>query len=102
MRGKSVKEEYGGEGGLRGDHSTGDGGLIFGGSLGLARRRVEFCSQEGSVQAPGCWRFWAQGPGYPYDILELGSYLVGRVELGFGQCFAAAVKEASDRQTKDY
>ena len=27
------------------------------------------------------------GPGYPYDILELGSYLVGREELGFGQCF---------------
>jgi hypothetical protein len=21
-----------------------------------------------------CWRFWARGPGYPYDILELGSY----------------------------
>jgi hypothetical protein len=35
----------------------------------------------------GCWRFWARGPGYPYDILELGSYLVGREELGFGQCF---------------
>ena len=49
MRGKLVKEEYGGEGGLREGHSTGDGGLIFGGSLGLARRRVEFCSQEGSV-----------------------------------------------------
>ena len=35
--------------------------------------RVEFCSREGSVQAPFCWRFWARGPGYPYDILELGS-----------------------------
>jgi hypothetical protein len=35
----------------------------------------------------GCWGFWAWGPGYPYDILELGSYLVGREELGFGQCF---------------
>jgi hypothetical protein len=42
----------------------------------------------------GCWRFWARGPGYPYDILELGSYLVGREELGFGQCFAEAVKES--------
>jgi hypothetical protein len=49
----------------------------------------------------GCWRFWARGPGYPYDILELGSYLVGREELGFGQCFAEAVKEASG-QTEDY
>jgi hypothetical protein len=48
----------------------------------------------------GCWRFWARGPGYPYDILELGSYLVGREELGFGQCFAEAVKEASDGQTE--
>jgi hypothetical protein len=19
----------------------------------------------GSVEAPGCWRFWARGPGYP-------------------------------------
>ena len=34
------------------------------------------------------------------DILELGSYLVGREEW-FGQCFAEVVKEASDRQT-DY
>ena len=68
-----------------------EGGVIrreifidFGGSLVLAERRVEFYSREGSVQAPVCWRFWAQGPRYPYDILELGSYLVGRVELGFG------------------
>jgi hypothetical protein len=74
-------------------------GIDFWGSLGLAGRRVEFCSQEGSVQAPGCWRFWARGPGYPYDILELGSYLVGRVELGFGQCLhsAAAVNKASEQ-----
>jgi hypothetical protein len=29
---------------------------------------------KGSVQgAPVCWRFWAQGLGYPYGILELGS-----------------------------
>jgi hypothetical protein len=27
------------------------------------------------------------GAGYPYDILELGGYLVGMQELGFGQCF---------------
>jgi hypothetical protein len=36
------------------------------------------------------------------DILELGSYLVGREELGFGQHFAEAVKEASGGQTEDY
>jgi hypothetical protein len=35
----------------------------------------EFCSREGLVQgAPVCWRFWAWGLGYPYGILELGSY----------------------------
>jgi hypothetical protein len=60
---------------------------------------VEFCSREGSVQAPVCWRFWARGPGYPYDILELGSYLVGRVEQGFGQCLpsSAVVNKASEQ-----
>jgi hypothetical protein len=52
-------------------HSTG----IFGGGLSwISQRRVEFCSRIGSVQAPVCWRFWARGPGYPYDILELGSF----------------------------
>jgi hypothetical protein len=78
------------------------GGLIFGGLLDL-QRGVEFWSGIVSVQARGCWRFWARGPGYPYDILELGSYLVGRVELGFGQCLhsAAAVKKASG-QTEGY
>jgi hypothetical protein len=71
--------------------------LIFFGALLDLQRGVELWSQIGSVQAPGCWRFWARGPGYPYDILELGSYLVGRVELGFGQCLhsAAAVNKAS-------
>jgi hypothetical protein len=34
---ESVKEEYGGEGGLREDHSTGDWGLILG-ALGFAER----------------------------------------------------------------
>ena len=72
MRGKSVKEEYGGEGGLRGDNSTRDLGLIFGALLDL-QRGFEFWSQIGSIQAPVCWRFWARGPGYPYDILDLGS-----------------------------
>jgi hypothetical protein len=51
-------------------HSMGDFG---GGSQGFAERGVEFWSQIGSVQAPVCWRFWARGPRYPYDILELGS-----------------------------
>jgi hypothetical protein len=54
------------------DHSMGDGGLILGLSW-IAGRGVEFGSWIGSVQAPVCWRFWAWGPGYPYDILELGS-----------------------------
>jgi hypothetical protein len=51
-------------------HSTGD---FWGGSRGFAERGVEFWSWIGSVQAPVCWRFWARGLGYPYDILELGS-----------------------------
>jgi hypothetical protein len=37
MRGKLVKEEYGGEGGLREGHSMRDRGLIFG-ALGFAER----------------------------------------------------------------
>jgi len=78
-----VKEEYGGEGGLRGDHSMGDGGLILR-ALGFCREEWSFGVRIVSVRHRGCWRFWARGPGYPYDILELGSYLVGRVELGFG------------------
>jgi hypothetical protein len=51
------------------------------------QREVEFWGGIVSVRHRGCWRFWARGPGYPYDILELGSYLVGGDELGFGQCF---------------
>ena len=49
-----MKEEYGGEGGLRGDHSTGDGGLIFGGSLGFAGRRVSSGVRRISSEAPVC------------------------------------------------
>ena len=66
----------GGEGGYeqrKHYHSTGNFG--GGGLSWIAQRRVEFCSQIGSVHAPVCWRFWARGPGYPYDILELGSCL---------------------------
>jgi hypothetical protein len=70
----------------------GDG---FWGALGFAERS-EILGWDCISQAPGCWRFWARGPGYPYDILELGSYLVGRVELGFGQCFT--VQQRSRRK----
>jgi hypothetical protein len=76
-------------------------GIDFEGSW-ILQRGVEFWSGIVSVRHWGCWRFWAWGPGYPYDILELGSYLVGRVELGFGQCLhsAAAVNKASDKQAE--
>jgi hypothetical protein len=70
---------------MEGKEVYGRWGIDFGGLLDL-QRGLEFWSGIVLVQAPGCWRFWAWGPGYPYDILELGSYLVGRVELGFGQC----------------
>jgi hypothetical protein len=74
---EAVKEGYGGE-------EVYEGALSFygrfwgdfflgGGSLGFAERRVEFWSGRISTGAPVCWRFWARGPGYPYDILELGS-----------------------------
>jgi len=62
----------------------GDGGLIWR-ALGFCRGEWSFGVRIVSIRHWGCWRFWARGPGYPYDILELGSYLVGRVELGFGQ-----------------
>jgi hypothetical protein len=69
---EAVKEGYGGEGGLR--RGSFYGIIIFlGGFSWIAERGVEFGSWIGSVQAPVCWRFWARGPGYPYDILELGS-----------------------------
>ena len=65
------------------------------------QREVKLWSRIVSVHR-GCWRFWAWGPGYPYDILELGSYLVGKEELDFGQCFTEAVKEASRGQMEYY
>ena len=52
------------------------------------------------ISAPGLLGVWGTGARIFVDILELGSYLVGREELGFGQCFAEAVKEASGGQTK--
>jgi hypothetical protein len=62
----------------------------------ICREEWSFGVRIVSVRHQGCWRFWARGPGYPYDILELGSYLVGRVELGFGQCFT--VQQRSRRK----
>jgi hypothetical protein len=78
-------------------------GIDFGGGSWICREEWSFGVGLYQYRHRGCWRFWARGPGYPYDILELGSYLVGRVELGFGQCLhsAAAVKKAS-RQTEGY
>ena len=73
MRGKSVKEEYGGEGGLQEVILLGDGGLN-GRALGFYREEWSFGVSIVSVSHQGCWRFWARGPGYPYDILELGSF----------------------------
>jgi hypothetical protein len=76
---EAVKEGYGGGGGLRRALSFdgrfwGDGFLGGGGAL-LDLQRGELSSGVGrfSTGALVCWRFWARGPGYPYDILELGS-----------------------------
>jgi hypothetical protein len=52
------------------------------------------------ISAPGLLGVLGTGARISVDILELGSYLVGREELGFGQCLAEAVKKASDGQTK--
>jgi hypothetical protein len=52
------------------------------------------------ISAPGLLEVLGTGARISVDILELGSYLVGREELGFGQCFAEAVKEASGGQTE--
>jgi hypothetical protein len=41
-----------------------------------------------------CWGFWAWRARISVDILELGSYLVGREER-FWAVFSEAVKEAS-------
>ena len=69
-----------GEGGYEGKRVYKGRGIILRGILFWRvlldlHREFEFCSREGLVQgAPVCWRFWARGLGYPYDILELGSY----------------------------
>jgi hypothetical protein len=69
---KAVKEGYGGR------RFTKEGGSFYGefnfleGSLGFAQSEESLSSVVGLDQyrgAPVCWRFWAWGPGYPYDIL---------------------------------
>jgi hypothetical protein len=69
------------------------------GSSGFAERGVKFWEWD-CISASGLLRVLGTGARISVDILELGSYLVGREELGFGQCFAEAVKEASSGQTK--
>jgi hypothetical protein len=68
------------------------------GALGL-QREVKFWEWD-CISAPGLLGVLGTGARISVDILELGSYLVGREELGFGQCFAEAVKEASGGQTR--
>jgi hypothetical protein len=61
--------------------------------------REELSSGVGrfSTGALVCWRFWARGPGYPYDILELGSCPSWQGGTRFGQCLhsSATVNKAS-------
>jgi hypothetical protein len=68
------------------------------GALDL-QREVKFWEWD-CISAPGLLGVLGTGARISVDILELGSYLVGREELGFGQCFAEAVKEASGGQTE--
>jgi hypothetical protein len=98
---EAVKEGYGGEEGYEGEDHFFSMGDFWGARLDLQRGEWSLGVGRFSTGALVCWRFWARGPGYPYDILELGSYLVGKVELGFGQCLhsAVAVNKASE-QTK--
>jgi hypothetical protein len=69
------------------------------GELWDLQREVKFWEWD-CISAPGLLGVLGTGARISVDILELGSYLVGREELGFGQCFAEAVKEASGRQTE--
>ena len=97
---EAVKDGYGGGGGLRRALSfNGILGIVLWGSPRFAERGVEFWSQIGSVQAPVCWRFGARGPGYPYDIPELGSCPSWQGGTSFGQCLhsSATVNKASGK-----
>jgi hypothetical protein len=64
------------------------------GAQGFAEREVKFWEWD-CISAPGLLGVLGTGARISVDILELGSYLVGREELGFGRCFAEVVKEAS-------
>ena len=54
-------------------HWTGDFGDGFLGLSWICREELISGVGRFSTGALVCWRFWARGPGYPYDILELGS-----------------------------
>ena len=69
------------------------------GELWDLQREVKFWEWD-SISAPGLLGVLGTGARIFVDILELGSYLVGREELDFGQCFAVAVKEVSCGQTE--
>jgi hypothetical protein len=62
-------------------------GLIFGALLDLQGGELSSGVGRFSTGAPVCWRFWARGPGYPYDILELGSCPSWQGGTRFGQCW---------------
>ena len=51
-----------------------------------------------STGSTGCWRFWARGAGYPYDILELGSCASWQGGTRFGQCLTQFSNEQQDKQ----
>jgi hypothetical protein len=63
-----VEEVY--EGGIIRREILGEGFL---GLSWICREELSSGVGRFSTGALVCWRFWARGPGYPYDILELGS-----------------------------
>jgi hypothetical protein len=48
----------------------------------------------------GCWGFWARRARISIDILELGSYLVGREEWFWAVFYGAEVVKKAFGQTK--
>jgi hypothetical protein len=78
MRGRKV-----GEGGIRKGRSWMGGILGRSGNgfweLWICREKVKLGRGIVSVHR-GCWGFWARRARISVDILELGSYLVGREE----------------------
>jgi hypothetical protein len=88
---KSVKGQYEGRFTKEGGGSF-YGIIIFFGALGFAERELSSVVGRISTGAPVCWRFWARGPGYPYDILELGSCPSWQGGTRFGQCLHSSAK----------